>query len=172
MFRTVGGALESFACLLVGRFLEGAGYEVTLGLLEVFVCEWCSARLAFSLAARHCLGQVGFILASILLPLCYNMVNSVRFCFLLSLLIFGATFVFAWALFGIDANSEYTGELAPRPKKLNAILPGRVWLLMGTGAVMLGISQTFTVILSGFVQRQFGYTNQEGGFLIVVLDFT
>eukprot|EP00826_Nyctotherus_ovalis_P066143 TRINITY_DN9757_c0_g1_i1.p3 TRINITY_DN9757_c0_g1~~TRINITY_DN9757_c0_g1_i1.p3 ORF type:complete len:173 (-),score=30.96 TRINITY_DN9757_c0_g1_i1:732-1250(-) len=171
MFRTIGGTLESFLCLLLGRFLEGAGYEVTLGLLEVFVCEWCSTRLAFSLAARHCLGQVGFILASILLPLCYNLANSIRFCFLLSLLIFSATFVFAWVLFGIDANSEYTGELMPRSKKVNTILPGKVWLLMGTGAVMLGSSQTFTVILSGFVQRQFSYTNQEGGFLIVVLGF-
>lgn len=52
--------------------------------------------------------------------------------------------------------------------KANFILPAKVWLLMLVGAAMQGISQTFTVSLSGYVQRLFGYSNQEGGFLIVI----
>jgi len=169
IIRTIGGTLESFACLLFGRLLEGAGYEVTLGLLEVFICEWCSTKLSFSLAARHCLGQIGYILASILLPYSYNLVKSIRFCFLLSLSVFGSTFFLTWTLFGIDANSEYE-EIVPKREKVKGILPGKVWILMITGALMVGISQTFTVILSGYAQRLFGYTNQEGGFLIVTFN--
>ena len=49
------------------------------------------------------------------------------------------------------------------------VLPIKVWLVLIVGAVLLGVTQGFTMMLSGFVQRQFGYTNQEGGFMIVSL---
>ncbi len=146
---------------------------MTLGLLEVFICAWCSARLSFSLATRHCLGHVGYVLASVLVPAMYNSTHSVKFCFWASAGVLACAFVFAWILIAVDtgapdarrtgSESEHTG---PAPAFL---LPAKVWLLLAIGASLAGVTQGLIVILSGFSQRQFGYTNQEGGFLIVIL---
>ena len=84
-------------------------------------------------------------------------------------MIFSFTFLFAWVLFEIDKNSEYGDDplAISDKKKEDIILPGRMWLILLIGAIMLGISQTFTIILSGYAQRIFNHSNQEGGFLIV-----
>ena len=182
--RCIGGTFNSFWILILGRVFEGwvcfrnfnrAGYEVTLGLLEVFICGWCSARLSFSLATRHCLGHIGYILASLLLPYLYNRTNSVRFCFWVSLGVLTFSFVFAWILIGVDLTAPDTEE-TKRATENGAeifsslcLLPFKVWMLLIIGSVILGITQGFTIIISGYSQRQFGYTNQEGAFLIVFL---
>ena len=98
-----------------------------------------------------------------------------RFCFWVSLGVLTFSFVFAWILIGVDLTAPDTEE-TKRATENGAeifsslcLLPFKVWMLLIIGSVILGITQGFTIIISGYAQRQFGYTNQEGAFLIVFL---
>ncbi len=101
----------------------------------------------------------------------YNKTSSVKFCFWFSTAVLACSFGFGWALIEIDSEAPDTDCIRSNVRQPNSRsgfgLPCKVWLLLTVGACLMGVTQGFTMILSGYGQRQFGYTNQEGGFLIV-----
>jgi len=180
--RSIGASAHIFNLILFGRLLEGAGYEVAIALIDVFVCVWCPKRLAFSMAIRHCFCQAGFLLPSMALPILYNLKQSVQLCFWVSTVILTVCFGMVCLLIMMDSMLEKLYEME-NPDQENSVsskgnllidtmknslfLPTNVWIIILIGSILNGLNQSFTVFLSACVQRLFYYTNQEGGVVIV-----